>query len=107
MLGSNDNDMGSVYAATNERDDPEQQAASAYSTAIASSLDPYSLKSGLKTVDDLKNLKSSKKKKQGAFYEKQNALIGELLMPLEEHVENAQAEQRKNRLPVSVPLTYQ
>jgi hypothetical protein len=99
--------MGSVYAATNERDDPEQHAASAYSTAIASSLDPYSLKSGLKTVDDLKSLKSSKKKKQEAFYEKQNVLIGDLLRPLEEHVENARAEQAKNRLPVSVPLMYQ
>jgi len=99
--------MGSVYAASNERDDPERQAASAYSTAITSSLDPYSLKSGLKTVDDLKNLKNSKKKKQGAFYEKQNVLIGDLLRPLEEHVENAQAEEKKNRLPVGVPLIDQ
>ena len=99
--------MGSLYAPSNERDDPEQQATSAYSTAIASSLDPYSLKTGLKTVDDLRNLKSSKKKKQGAFYEKQNVLIGDLLRPLEEHVKNAQAEQEKNRLPVSVPLMDQ
>jgi hypothetical protein len=28
-------------------------------------------------------------------------LIGDLLRPLEEHVENAKAEQRKNALPVS------
>jgi hypothetical protein len=52
----------------------------------------------------LASLKKSKKKKAEVFYEKQNVLIGDMLRPLEEHVENAREEERKNRLPVSVIL---
>jgi len=104
-LGSNDDDAGSSYVPTSGGDDIEQQATSAYS--ITSSPDPYSLKSGLKTGDDLKNLKKSRNRKQGAFYEKQNVLIGELLMPLDKHVEYARAEVQKNRLPVrQLSCTY-
>lgn len=101
-LGSNDDDDIIGYQPTTTGGDLEQQAASAYSTAVASSLDPFSLKAGLKTDGDLKNLKKSKKKKTEAYYEKQNILIGDLLRPLEEHVENAKAAERANHLPVSV-----
>ena len=103
-MGSNDDEGVLEYAAARNEGDLEQQAASAYSTAVASSIDPYSLKAGLKTDDDLKNLKKSKKKKAEAYYEKQNVLIGDLLRPLEEHVENAKASERANRLPVSINL---
>ncbi|KIM31755.1 hypothetical protein M408DRAFT_327197 [Serendipita vermifera MAFF 305830] len=103
-LGNTDDDDLTSRAGPSNKNDVELQPTSAYSTAISSSLDPYSLKAGLKTDGDLQNLKKSKKKKAGAYYEKQNELIGDLLRPLEEHVENARAAERANRLPVKIAL---
>jgi hypothetical protein len=78
----------------------ELQETSAYSTALQTNQDPYVLKRGLKTEEELTTLKESRKKKAERFYERQNTLIGDLLRPLDEHVENAKAEAKQNRLPV-------
>ena len=86
---------------TNNNDiDIEMRAASTFSTAVSTAVDPYSLKRGLKTEDELRSLKKGKTKKQGNYYEKQNTLIEDLLRPLDQHVEDAKAERDANRLPV-------
>ncbi|CAG8688592.1 9558_t:CDS:2 [Acaulospora colombiana] len=92
---------GGIQEVSTSNADLEEQASYGYSTAVSASQDPYSLKRGLKTNDEMASLKKSKKKKAEEFYEKQNVLIGDMLRPLEEHVENAKEAERKNRLPCS------
>ncbi|KAG8813769.1 hypothetical protein FRC17_001436 [Serendipita sp. 399] len=84
--------------------DLEMRTPTAFSSALASQLDPYSLKRGLKTDDELRGLKQRKKKKEESYYTKQNMLIGDLLKPLEEHVESAKAIEEKNHVSVKIAI---
>ncbi|PVF98162.1 hypothetical protein CPB86DRAFT_784986 [Serendipita vermifera] len=103
-LTSNFSEGGIQEISTNNAVDLEEQASYGYSTAVSASQDPYSLKRGLKTTDELTSLKKAKKRKEEQFYEKQNVHIGDMLKPLEEYVENAKEEERKNRLPVKIAI---
>ncbi|KAG8779189.1 hypothetical protein FRC15_010323 [Serendipita sp. 397] len=84
--------------------DLEMRPRTAYTSALASQVDPFSLKRGLKTDDELRGLKQRRKKKEESYYAKQNTLIGDLLKPLEEHVESARSAEEKNHIPVKIAI---
>ncbi|KAG8848417.1 hypothetical protein FRB91_010809 [Serendipita sp. 411] len=84
--------------------DLEMRPRTTYTSALASQVDPFSLKRGLKTDDELRGLKQRRKKKEESYYAKQNTLIGDLLKPLEEHVESARSAEEKNHIPVKIAI---
>ncbi|PSR72557.1 hypothetical protein PHLCEN_2v11550 [Hermanssonia centrifuga] len=67
--------------------------------------DPYAFRNGLKSEDELAQLRRTKLGKRLEGYQrKQNDLIEALLKPMEEHTEDARVEEEATRLPVSFYL---
>ena len=100
-----------------ERDDVENQSLPNYTAAN----DPYSLRSGLKSVDEIDTIKAntSRKRTTGcapmpkdaikahrikSFYEAQNERIEKLLKPVDEHVRTAKEEQGADALQFKIAV---
>lgn len=102
-----------------DREDVEQQTLPAYSADN----DPYSLRSGLKTVEEIDTIKAntSRKRTTGCvpvsqpkdvvrahkikgFYEAQNERIEKLLRPVDEHVRLAKEEQGADALQFKIAV---
>lgn len=101
----------------NEREDVENQSLPTYSDAN----DPYSLRSGLKSVDEIDTIRAntSRKRSNGCapkpkdairarkiekFYETQNERIEKLLKPVDEHVRLAKEEQGSDALQFKIAV---
>ncbi|KAJ8523076.1 hypothetical protein ONZ45_g437 [Pleurotus djamor] len=71
--------------------------------------DPFSLRDGYTSPDQLKALRRRRKgKKVAKFQRRQNTLIGALLKPMEAHTEEAKLEEEATRLPVSTcPVSHE
>ena len=100
-----------------EREDVEMQSLPNYSDAN----DPYSLRSGLKSVDEIDTIRAntSKKRSHGCapmpkdalrgrkiekFYEAQNERIEKFLKPVDEHVRLAKEEQGSDALQFKIAV---
>ncbi|KAK3725530.1 hypothetical protein LTR37_000500 [Vermiconidia calcicola] len=102
-----------------EREDVEQQSLPAYSAAN----DPYSLRDGLKSVDEIDTIKANTSRKRTStcapfsqpqdavrahkikgFYEAQNERIEKLLKPVDEHVRLAKEEQGSEALQFKIAV---
>ena len=102
-----------------EREDVEQQSLPTYNDAN----DPYSLRSGLKTVHEIDTIKANTSKKRASgcaplaqskdvirahrikgFYEAQNERIEKLLKPVDEHVRSAKEEQGADALQFKIAV---
>lgn len=101
----------------NEREDVENQSLPTYHDAN----DPYSLRSGLKSVDEMDTIRAniSKKRSSGCapkprdairarkiekFYETQNERIEKLLKPVDEHVRIAKEEQGSDAMQLKIAI---
>jgi hypothetical protein len=74
------------------------------STAILPT-DPFQLRDGLLTEDEIAVLRRRKKGKAIAKYQlRQNNLIAAMLKPMEEHTQDAAAEEEATRLPVKIAI---
>ncbi|KIK66701.1 hypothetical protein GYMLUDRAFT_218143 [Collybiopsis luxurians FD-317 M1] len=76
---------------------------------VSISPDPYLLRSGFKTDEELSELRSRKggRRKGRAlakYHDEQNELITSLLKPMQEHTEDARIEEDSNRLPVKIAI---
>ncbi|KAI5119059.1 hypothetical protein M0805_001518 [Coniferiporia weirii] len=72
---------------------------------IDSDVDPYMIKHGLRTEEQLSELRHRKKGRNLEHYHrKQNDLIYSLLKPMEEHTEDAREVEEVNRLPVKIAV---
>ncbi|KAH9486424.1 Metal tolerance protein 9 [Psilocybe cubensis] len=68
-------------------------------------VDPFQFRDGIVTDEELSNLRRRKKGKAVAKYQtRQNNLIEALLKPMEEHTEDAKAEEEAARLPVKIAI---
>ncbi|KIY50262.1 CDF-like metal transporter [Fistulina hepatica ATCC 64428] len=70
-------------------------------------LDPYYLKRGYKSKDDLiklRELHPKNGKRIVDYQERQNELITSLLMPMEDHTQNALEQEKAARLPVRIAV---
>ncbi|TBU46164.1 CDF manganese transporter [Dichomitus squalens] len=75
------------------------------STVPSEHADPYSLRDGYKTPEDLGTLKKARSGRAvSKFYEKQNDLIASLLKPMEEHTEDAKQEQGSSQAQVRIAI---
>lgn len=100
-----------------ERDDLERQSLPNYNDAN----DPYSLRNGLKSVDEIDTIKANTSKKRTCgpisqpkevlkarrvqgFYEAQNERIEKLLKPVDEHVRLAKEEQGADALQFKIAV---
>lgn len=101
-----------------EREDVENQSLPTYSDAN----DPYSLRNGLKTVDEIDTIKANTARKRTGcapipqpkdairahklkgFYEAQNERIEKLLKPVDEHVRLAKEEQGADALQFKIAM---
>lgn len=103
----------------NDREDVEQQSLPTFANAN----DPYSLRDGLKTVDEIDTIKANTSKKRSggcisiaqpkdvvkahkvkSFYETQNERIEKLLMPVDEHVRLAKVAQGDDALQFKIAV---
>ncbi|TFY71809.1 hypothetical protein EVG20_g1196 [Dentipellis fragilis] len=68
--------------------------------------DPYMFLNSIKSDDELYTLRRrhEKGKKLEHYHRKQNDLIASLLKPMEEHTEDARAEEENTRLPVKIAV---
>ncbi|KAH9948224.1 CDF manganese transporter [Amylocystis lapponica] len=68
--------------------------------------DPYLLRRGIKTDDELAAIRSLRKsgKKLERFHKRQNDLITSLLKTMEEHTEEARVDEEAARLPVKIAI---
>lgn len=68
--------------------------------------DPYMIRAGLKTDDELSQLRRRRKtgKRLERFHRKQNDLIHSLLKPMEEHTQEARKDEEDHRLPVRIAV---
>ncbi|PCH34261.1 CDF-like metal transporter [Wolfiporia cocos MD-104 SS10] len=67
--------------------------------------DPYAFRDSIKTDDELARLRKRKAGKQlEKYHRKQNDLINSLLKTMEEHTEEARAEEETSRFPVRVAV---
>ncbi|KAF5319028.1 hypothetical protein D9611_012720 [Ephemerocybe angulata] len=81
--------------------DPEVPSSS--SSAVFK--DPFQFQNGLVPDEDLAGLRNRKKGKHVEQYQRnQNDLIKSLLKPMEEHTEDAKAEEETARLPVKIAI---
>lgn len=64
--------------------------------------DPYKLSDGIISPERLQQWESSKNKKAADYHHRQNELIGNLLKPIDELVEDARADVAQNALPVGL-----
>ncbi|KAF8172692.1 CDF-like metal transporter [Pholiota molesta] len=68
-------------------------------------VDPYQIRDGILTEEELANLRHHKKGKAvGKYQSRQNNLISALLKPMEEHTEDAKAQEEAIRLPVKIAI---
>ncbi|KAF8203873.1 CDF-like metal transporter [Pholiota molesta] len=68
-------------------------------------VDPYQIRDGILTEEELAGLRRRRKGKAVAKYQsRQNNLISALLKPMEEHTEDAKAEEEALRLPVKIAI---
>ncbi|KAF9486406.1 CDF-like metal transporter [Pholiota conissans] len=68
-------------------------------------VDPYQIRDGILTEEEIEGLRRRKKGKAVAKYQsRQNNLILALLKPMEEHTEDAKAEEEASRLPVKIAI---
>ena len=102
----------------NEREDVERQSLPSYNDAN----DPYHLRSGLKSVDELDTIKANTARKRSGctpiaqpkdalrarrvkkYYEAQNERIEQLLKPVDEHVRLAKEEQGSEALQFQIAV---
>lgn len=103
----------------NEREDVERQSLPNYNDAN----DPYSLRHGLKSVDEIDTIKANTSRKRIAcvpisqspqeawktrkikgFYEAQNERIEKMLKPVDEHVRQAKEEQGADALQFKIAV---
>ncbi|KAI0005537.1 CDF-like metal transporter, partial [Russula compacta] len=67
--------------------------------------DPYNFGHGLKSDEEIAELRSRKRGKRLAnYHRRQNDLIASLLKPMEEHTEDARNEEDHSRLPVKIAV---
>ncbi|KAI1793069.1 CDF manganese transporter [Ganoderma leucocontextum] len=67
--------------------------------------DPYSLRDGYKTPEDLGSLKKNRSSRAvSKFYQKQNDLIAALLKPMDEHTEDAKLEEGSSQTQVQIAI---
>lgn len=68
--------------------------------------DPYAFRTALKSQGELDELRRRKRigKRLERYHRRQNALITSLLRPMEEHTEQARAEEEAARLPVKIAV---
>ncbi|KAE9387856.1 CDF-like metal transporter [Gymnopus androsaceus JB14] len=71
--------------------------------------DPFNLRNGLRSDEDLSELRHRKKNKRKAkavakYQDQQNELIGSLLKPMQEHTEDARLAEDTNRIPVKIAI---
>ncbi|KAJ3714615.1 CDF-like metal transporter [Lentinula guzmanii] len=83
-----------------------EQIARASSSNVDAALDPYQLRNGISTDQELSALRHRKKKGKAIakFQDQQNDLINSLLKPMQEHTEDARLEAEDNRLPVKIAI---
>ncbi|KAJ3739313.1 CDF-like metal transporter [Lentinula detonsa] len=83
-----------------------EQIARASSSNVDAALDPYQLRNGISTDQELSALRHRKKKGKAIakFQDRQNDLINSLLKPMQEHTEDARLEAEDNRLPVKIAI---
>lgn len=68
-------------------------------------VDPFQFRDGIIPDDELATIRSRRKGKNIAKYQKrQNDLINDLLKPMEEHTEDAKQEEEAARLPVKIAV---
>ncbi|KAJ3481455.1 hypothetical protein NLI96_g7649 [Meripilus lineatus] len=86
--------------------DVERAKADTPSSSSSEGSDPFSIRNGLKTEEELTNLRQAKKsgKRLEKYHRKQNDLISSLLKPMEEHTEDARAEIEAARLSVRIAV---
>lgn len=73
--------------------------------SIVLPLDPFNIREGFLTEEQIAELRRRRKGKQVAkFYERQNDLIRSLLKPMQEHTEDARAEEDAARIPVKIAV---
>ncbi|KAJ3926751.1 MAG: CDF-like metal transporter [Lentinula lateritia] len=85
--------------------DLEQNAGTSFGE-LEAALDPYQLRNGISTDQELSALRHRKKKGKAVakFQDQQNELINSLLTPMQEHTETARLEAEDNRLPVKIAI---
>ncbi|GBE77249.1 CDF manganese transporter [Sparassis crispa] len=66
--------------------------------------DPFSLRNGIKTEEELAVLRRNAGKKVERYQRKQNNLITYLLKTMDEHTEEAKSEEQAARLPVKIAI---
>ncbi|KAF8825367.1 hypothetical protein HHX47_DHR7000663 [Lentinula edodes] len=83
-----------------------EQNAGTSSSELEAALDPYQLRNGISTDQELSALRHRKKKGKAVakFQDQQNELINSLLTPMQEHTETARLEAEDNRLPVKIAI---
>ncbi|EPT03404.1 hypothetical protein FOMPIDRAFT_1046948 [Fomitopsis schrenkii] len=86
---------------TGKRRDEEHVGA----LSIHATTDPYMLRAAWKSEEELDGLRRRKAGKRLVKYHvKQNALISSLLKSIEEHTEEAKAEEAESRLPIQIAI---
>ncbi|TCD71144.1 hypothetical protein EIP91_012092 [Steccherinum ochraceum] len=72
----------------------------------SSSRDPFNIRNGLASEDQLQDLRRRRKngKRLEKYHRRQNDLIQSFLKPMEEHTEDARAEEEAARLPVKIAV---
>jgi len=76
------------------------------SSTLSEHPDPYLIKAGLKTDDELQELKKRSKagRKVAKYQRGQNELINSLLKPMEQHTSEAKEAEEATRLPVRIAV---
>ncbi|KAH9935346.1 CDF-like metal transporter [Fomitopsis serialis] len=100
LVGASSTDYGTTVKHPKQRD--EEQRATSVSSERA---DPYAFRGAYMTEEELDKLRSRKSGKRLVKYQrKQNDLINALLKPMEEHTEEARAEEETSRLPIQIAI---
>ncbi|KAJ3976119.1 CDF-like metal transporter [Lentinula raphanica] len=76
------------------------------SSNVDSTNDPYRLRKGFSTDQEISALRHRKNKGKAVanFQDQQNELINSLLKPMQEHTEDARVQAEDNRLPVKIAI---
>ncbi|KAH9831261.1 cation efflux family-domain-containing protein [Rhodofomes roseus] len=98
---SNSTDYGARHRDTGKRRDEEQIGTS----VISERPDPYAFRTALLTEEELAALRQKKAGKRLVNYQrKQNDLINSLLKTMDEHTEEAKADEETSRLPIKIAI---
>ncbi|KAF9077151.1 CDF-like metal transporter [Rhodocollybia butyracea] len=77
----------------------------AIATSSLNDVDPFNLRHGLQTEDQLSEIRNRKKSKGVLKYHShQNKLINSLLKPMQDHIQDAKVEEDNNRIPVKIAV---